>query len=216
MVDITKMVAPKTDQLNADDLLGGKTRDIKITKVKENDSETQPLSIYFEGDNNKPWKPCKGMRRVLIDLWGDDVCRNASVNFVGRAVRLYRDPDVTFGSTVMGGIRISHASHIDREQKILVTTARARRVEFLVRPLEIGQNHSDGGLQEKEKPAHVKTAAKILRAISECDTLESLTAYWEDKLTQQELQVVELAKAEAAEHVKKKYQERLTELQIPQ
>ena len=39
----------------------------------------QPIHISFEGDNNKPYKPSKGMRRVLVQLFGDE-----SDNFIGK------------------------------------------------------------------------------------------------------------------------------------
>lgn len=142
MVDLTKTIAPKTDQLNADDLLGGKTKTIKITGVREYSSSDQPIGINYEGDNGKPWKPCLGMRRVLIELWGQDAAREADKSYRGRMVTLYRDPDVKFGNAVMGGIRISHASDIKSDKKIALTVSRARRIEFVVKPLQIDKTES--------------------------------------------------------------------------
>lgn len=135
MTDLTKTVAPKTDQLNADDFIGKGSKTITITGVREMDSKEQPISISFEGDNKKPWKPCLGMRRVLIELWGQDAAKAADKHYTGRRLTLYRDPDVKFGNVVMGGIRISHASNISTEKKIALTVAKARRVEFVVKPL---------------------------------------------------------------------------------
>ena len=64
-IDVSKTIAPKSDQLNADDLLGG-ARTIKITKITKAESPEQPINIFFEGDEGKPYKPCKSMRRVLV------------------------------------------------------------------------------------------------------------------------------------------------------
>jgi hypothetical protein len=104
--DLSKTIKPKTDQLNADDLVGG-SMTIKIRDVKIIESPVQPVSIYFDNDNNKPYKPSLGMRRVLVQLWGDD--GNA---YVGRKLTLFRDDNVKFGGEEVGGIRISNASHI--------------------------------------------------------------------------------------------------------
>jgi len=70
MIDIAATCAPKSDQLNADDLIAG-PRTITITAVKLS-AEDQPVSIHFQGDDGKPWKPCKSMRRVLMRAWGAD------------------------------------------------------------------------------------------------------------------------------------------------
>jgi hypothetical protein len=64
MLDLSKTIAPRSDQLNADDLIGG-PRTITITGVKLV-AEDQPVAISFDNDEGKPWKPCKSMRRVLV------------------------------------------------------------------------------------------------------------------------------------------------------
>lgn len=143
-VDITKTVAPKTDQLNADDFIGSGDRAIKITAVKMMDSKEQPIAISYEGDNGKPWKPSLGMRRVLIELWGQEAAKEASKYYPGRSLVLYRDPNVKFGKDTVGGIRIRSASDISSEQKMVVTVSKARRVEFVVKPMgKISAPNSD-------------------------------------------------------------------------
>lgn len=195
MTDLTKHVAPKTDQLNADDLLGGKTKTILITGVKEMASKEQPIAISYEGDNGKPWKPCLGMRRVLIDLWGEDAAKEADKNYKGRSVTLYRDPDVKFGSSVMGGIRISHASHIDSSKKVLVTVAKARRVEFMVQPLKTAV---------AEKPAYVLKAEAVLRNVRACETVEELESMMaEDLMIVDELNAIKAANESTYDYVVK-------------
>ena len=49
---------------------------------------------------------------------------------------LYRDPNVTFGGVQVGGIRISHMSHIDREMRFALTVSQKKRAAYAVRPLE--------------------------------------------------------------------------------
>lgn len=125
-MDISKTIEPKSDQLNADDLIGG-PKTIKIRDVKAIDTETQPVSIYFDGDNNKPYKPSKGMRRVLVGIWGSD-----AKAFIGRSLTLYRDDKVKFGGLEVGGIRISHASHIDKPVRVLETVSRGKRTPITI------------------------------------------------------------------------------------
>mgnify|MGYP000952184106 CR=1 FL=1 len=69
-LDLSKTIAPKSDQLNADDMISG-PRTITVTSVKLA-AEDQPVSIHFVGDDGKPYKPCKSMRRVLVKAWGPD------------------------------------------------------------------------------------------------------------------------------------------------
>ena len=131
MTDMLATVIPKSDQLNADDLIGGRSLTIKVTKVA-GVSGDQPIAISFEGDNGKPYKPCKSMRRVLIHLWGDK-----GQEYVGRSMTLYCDPDVKFGGLAVGGIRISHMSHITREVTVMLTATKANRKPFTVKPLVV-------------------------------------------------------------------------------
>lgn len=133
MTDLAATIAPKSDQLNADDLIAG-PKTITITGVRGSDDPDQPVAVHFEGDNRKPWKPCKSMRRVLVHAWGAD--GNA---FVGRSLTLYRDEGVQFGGIKVGGIRISHMSHIERDMTMALTTTRAKRAPYTVKPLAGGQ-----------------------------------------------------------------------------
>lgn len=125
-MDLRNTIIPKSDQLNSDGLIAGPIT-IKIRDIKIIDSETQPVSIYFDGDNNKPYKPSKGMRRVLVGIWGAD-----AKAFIGRSLTLYRDEKVKFGGLEVGGIRISHASHINEPVRVLETVSRGKRMPITI------------------------------------------------------------------------------------
>jgi hypothetical protein len=130
MTDLSQTIIPKSDQINSDDLIGGPLT-ITIEKVSANPSTPeQPISISFCGDNGKPWKPCKSMRRVLVSVWGSN-----GAAFVGRSLTLYRDPTVKFGGFEVGGIRISHMSDIDKPVTMALTTTRASRKAYTVQPM---------------------------------------------------------------------------------
>ena len=130
MIDLRGTIKPKSDQLNADDLIGGPVT-IRITGVSVGEGD-QPVSISFEGDGGKPFKPGKSMRRVLVNLWGPD-----GATYVGRSLTLYRDEQVVFGGVEVGGIRISHMSHLQRETTMALTATKAKRKPFTVRPLVV-------------------------------------------------------------------------------
>jgi hypothetical protein len=100
IVDMSRFIEAKSDQLNADDLIGA-SKTITVTRVTGNDGD-QPVSIFYEGDNGKPFKPCKTIRRVLMGVWG-----KYANEYVGKSMTLYRDDKVTFGGLATGGIRIS-------------------------------------------------------------------------------------------------------------
>lgn len=133
MNDMSAVITPKSDQLNSDDLIAG-PRTITITKVAVRaQAGEQPVSIFFEGDDGKPWKPCKSMARVLVHAWGADASA-----YTGRRLTLYRDPAVTWGGMQVGGIRISHMSHIEAAFTIALTATRGSRKPFAVKPLAAG------------------------------------------------------------------------------
>ena len=132
MTDLSQTIAPKSDQLNADDLIG-RTLTIKVTRVSRADGE-QPVAINFEDDGGKPYKPCKSMRRVLVNVWGPD-----GHAYAGRRMTLYRDDTVAFGGMAVGGIRISHVSDITKPVTMALTATRAQRKPYTVKPLPAEQ-----------------------------------------------------------------------------
>jgi len=136
MTDMRAVIEPKSDQVNSDDLIGG-PRTIRVTKVTVSAGE-QPVSVYFEGDNGKPWKPCKSMCRLLVAAWGPDAAA-----YTGRSVTLYRDPSVRWGGMDVGGIRISHMSHIERDMLVALTVTRGKRAPYTVKVLTQSSNQVD-------------------------------------------------------------------------
>jgi len=127
-MDITSTLEAKSSQLNTDDLIAG-PKTITITKVSAGSAE-QPVAVSFEGDGGKPWYPCKSMRRVLVAAWGADASQ-----YLGRRVTLFRDPSVIYGGIAVGGIRVSHLSHLDGPLSIALTMTRQKRSPYKVVPL---------------------------------------------------------------------------------
>lgn len=128
-MDITETLAPRSDQLNADDLVAA-PRTVTVVEVRPGSAE-QPVEIVTqEFGPGRPYKPGKSMRRVLAKVWGVE-----SSEWVGRAMTLYNDPSIRFGKEATGGIRISHMTGIDTAQTISLTVTRGKRAPFTVQPL---------------------------------------------------------------------------------
>ena len=169
MTDLSQTIAPKSDQLNSDDLIGG-AKTVQITRVSAcPDSAEQPVAIFFDGDNGKPYKPCKSMRRVLVQVWGKD--GNA---YPGRRMTLYRDPAVQFGGLAVGGIRISHMSHIDKPLTMALTATRANRKPFTVKPL------AEPAKPASTPPATAPAMEQVLRDAQEhaARGVEAYRGFW--------------------------------------
>lgn len=127
--DMAASIEPKSDQLNAEDLLTG-PRTVTITAVTRGSSEQPVNFVTAEFGAARPYKPSKTMRRVIVAAWGMN-----PQDYIGRRMTLYRDPDITFGPDRVGGIRISHLSHLPRRLEIALTVKRGRRSSFTVEPL---------------------------------------------------------------------------------
>jgi hypothetical protein len=163
VTDLSRTVAPKSDQMNADDLIGG-PRTIRVTDIAVLSGADQPVAISFEGDDGRPYKPCKSMRRLLGELWGMD-----GKAYIGRRMTLYRDPAVKFGKDEVGGIRISHLSDIEGDRAVVLTVTRAVRKRFPVKalPPERDRGSQRPGSAPKggeTKPPVEDNRTKLLRA----------------------------------------------------
>lgn len=131
MSDVTHALAAKSDQLNAVDIMGNdlviKIRDVKVTKT-----DAQPVWIYFEGDNNRPWKPSKGMLRILAAAWG-----NLSENWIGKHAQLFMNPSVRYAGKEVGGIQIRALSDIAQPLDLVLTLNRQTRNGYRVEVLTV-------------------------------------------------------------------------------
>lgn len=119
--DLRPTIIPKSDQLNAEQLLGGPMT-ITVTSVQVSDSTEQPLIVHYEGEQGRPYKPSKTQRKVLLFAWGQN-----GNDWVGRSMTLYNDPTIKFGGMAVGGIRISHMSDIERDIDISLTATKGKK-----------------------------------------------------------------------------------------
>lgn len=126
MTDISFTLEANSDQLNAVDIMAA-NRIIKVRDVQVRKSD-QPVAVYFDGDNNRPWKPSKGMRRILAGAWGQD-----SKNWIGKQAELFYEPSVIYAGKPVGGIRIKSMSDIDpKGLNFSLTINRQKREPYFV------------------------------------------------------------------------------------
>lgn len=127
-MDLSSSIEPRSDQQNYDDVAHA-PRTVTIEKVTSGTAE-QPVEIHLCEYPGRPYKPSKSMRRVLVAAWGAE-----SSAYAGRRMTLAGDPSVKFGGIVVGGIKISHLSHIDKPLTIALTVTRGKRAPHHVEPL---------------------------------------------------------------------------------
>lgn len=120
----------RSDQLNADDLVGG-PQTFTVAEVRRGDNE-QPVSIVLEEyPASRPFKPSKTVLRILSYIWGEE-----TDNWPERPrFTLYRDASVKWAGQEIGGIRVSHMSHITERKKIALAESKGKKSLHVVEPL---------------------------------------------------------------------------------
>lgn len=151
---------PRSDQLNADDLIG-RTLTVTIAGVRTGTAE-QKYDIDLHEVEGRAWRPPLTILRLLLAAWGDDAS-----DWIGRRVTLYRDETVRFGPDAVGGIRVSHMSHLPdgKPLEVRLTTKRGKRAPVRVLPLE-----------DVQPPTEIPTLDSSL--IESATTVDELRAMW--------------------------------------
>jgi hypothetical protein len=180
VLDISTTCAPRSDRLNADDLVGG-PKTIKVTGVRLTGDEAQPVAVDFEGDGGRPFTPGKSMRRVLVSLWG----ANAEA-YVGRSMVLYCDPSIAYAGSAVGGVRIAAMSDIPKDSSVILTVKRAVRKPFQVKKLVVHANVKiDDVLKlvtEAKSEEELKPAAALASGLSTEDRVTARAAFAEARV----------------------------------
>lgn len=104
-MDISKALVAKSDQLNASDLTGAPIV-ATIAAVRQGDA-AKPVIVDLAGMDGRPWKPSKGMLRIIANGWGTE-----SDVWVGRSVKLINNPEVIYAGEKVGGVEVVAMSHI--------------------------------------------------------------------------------------------------------
>lgn len=129
-MDITDALAPTSDQLDAVELVNPRTFTIDSgSRLGQRDGKA--VAEIRLVDFPRVWRPSKGMLDVLARCWGTN-----AKEWVGHSLTLYNDAEVMFGKDKVGGIRISHLSHIDKPTTVVIRASGAgRKKPWTVQPL---------------------------------------------------------------------------------
>ena len=128
MMDISDSLAANSNQQNYDEYLAG-PKTVTVSEVKKGTAE-QPVEVHLSEFPGKPFKPAKTVRRLLAKVWGTDASQ-----WAGRRLTIYGDPEVRYGGKSVGGLRVSHVSHIDKPVEVLLTESRGKKRAHTVQPL---------------------------------------------------------------------------------
>lgn len=179
-MNLTESIAPKSDQLNADDLIGGPVT-VTVREVTAGNPE-QPVDVHLVEFPGRAYRPSKSMRRVLVLAWGP-----LAEAYAGRRITLFRNPEITFGRERVGGIEISHLSHLKKPLTVSLTATRGKRKPFTVQPLPdapvTGEIPQDVATTTAEAIAAGK-GADYLAYLTQQGAPADIIAYVNDRITE--------------------------------
>lgn len=127
--DMRPAAVAKSDQWNADDLLGGPAT-VTIARAIRFDRKDQPVEIALTESPTKCYRPCKTMVRALIAALGPDGSK-----WAGRRITLYRDPSTMWAGEEVGGIRVSHLSGLRDPLVLMLQIRRGQKAKVTILPL---------------------------------------------------------------------------------
>lgn len=168
MNDMSSVIVPKSDQVNAEDYISG-PRTYVIEGVSISPGSEQPVSIRLAGEK-RVWRPCKSMSRCMVAAWGPDANK-----YAGKSVTLYCDPKVKWGGMEVGGIRISHMSHIERDMSMALTATRGKRAMHIIKVLQ--------AVEQQQEDRAAAWVANTLRHLPKIDSLDAITAFQDERQT---------------------------------
>lgn len=170
MADISSALVAKSDQLNAMDLTGAPIV-ATIAAVAVRRGEPKPVIIDLAGMDGRPWKPSKGMLRIIAHAWGTE-----SDAWVGRSVKLINNPEVIYAGEAVGGIEVIAMSHIGAAFTIPVRISQKKvkqhHVDVLAEPVtepwraqwQAIQNALTAAGYDGDGPALLVTAGQVIGA----------------------------------------------------
>lgn len=159
MMDISDSLAANSAQQNFDEYLTG-PKTVTVEKVTKGTSE-QPVEVHLVEFPGKPLKPALTVRRLLAKVWGTD-----STVWPGRMLTIYGDPDVRYGGKSVGGLRVSHVSHIEKPLTVMLTETRGKRSPATIQPLAA--------------PAPYKPSRDFIAEVQAAESTDAKRAVWSD------------------------------------
>lgn len=179
-LDVTKMCAAKSDQINAIDLISG-PRIAKITDVKIFTETDQPIHVVLDGDTKRPWKCSKTSVRTLAALYSNDASK-----WIGKHIEIYCDETVLWGGQPVGGIRQSKAEGLTSPKRLMLTKSRTKKETVVINPLsadEIAEHYEKKNEDEEPKLDEGEVRSDARDAARQGK--ESFKAWWKDATSEQ-------------------------------
>jgi hypothetical protein len=160
-LDITDALAPKSDQLDAIELVAPRTFTID-SGSRLGKRQGQPVVEIRLVGFPRVWRPSKGMLDAIVAVWGTN-----AAEWAGQSVTLYNDREVTFGDDKVGGVRISAMSGIDKPRTVQIRGRGqgARKIPWQVQPIATAPATPD--------------PADYVDAITAAATIDVLKAAWQ-------------------------------------
>lgn len=159
-MDMTASLAAKSDQLNAVDLPRPQTFTIESVTVGNPD---QPFNFHLLEAPGRPYRPSKGMRRVLVRGWGGD---NIEKAYPGRRLTLWCNPEVKWAGAPVGGIQISAMSDLEGPFTMPLRLSQKQTTTYTVQPLV------------EQRPAPTSQPDPTPDEIAACTDLDVLKKWW--------------------------------------
>ena len=170
--DFSGALLAKSDQINAIDLAGDVVA--KITHATYDPTKEQPMDVFIEG-YALPWRPSKGMRRVMADAWNTTKCSELT----GRVLMIYCNKDVTFGKDKTGGIQIKAMTGISKSGiNTIVRKGRKAmpyRVEYMEPPTAPTYPQDQFDANFEQMTTAMQNGWKLEQVIAECEKVGQLT-----------------------------------------
>lgn len=191
-LDVTKMCAAKSDQINAIDLISG-PRIAKITDVKIFTETDQPIHVVLDGDSKRPWKCSKTSVRALAALYSSDASK-----WIGKHIEIYCDETVLWGGQQVGGVRQSRAEGITAPKRLTLTKSRQKKETVVINPLsadDIKAHYAELECKPDATPQEINRDALRTEMESVADDKEAKAKWWRG-LTDEEKAVVREMAAE--------------------
>ncbi len=161
-MNISETIIPKSDQLNADDLIN-KTMVITVTDAKAGPAD-QPVHIVYEGCGERVYKPNKTMRKILACCWGPETDK-----WLGQSMKLEHDPDVKWGGAPVGGIVISSLTDIAASRRLSLNASRGKKKEYVIEVLSVDTAKK---IVEKKVDPLKEVKAELIAAAIRADIIQ--------------------------------------------
>ena len=167
--DVVAGTAPKSDQLNADDLVTGPVT-VTIVGARLTGDDKQPWAFDLQEYPGRPFLPCLTMRRILSAAFMNEATETMECS--GERLTLYCDPEVKWGGDKVGGVRISALSKLPDLNPFPVTERRGKKGAVMLKPIAVQPNDEPLASLTAEEVEYVEVATVDLAGAASIEELK--------------------------------------------